>query len=212
MSGTTQCSIRRRLGAHGGTQNSVALSAAILLLITAIATVSFVALPIPGDVASASPSQPTAPTQRDCTSGSVSYTWNGLGLTSPGELHPSDIQMTIDGQTVVDPTFKNYTDASPPTNPPAGLIGLAICATEANAAKTDLLVIQSLGGGTYTMNLTNAVAPDGTTPITSNSTISVNLSDLGSLARYYSFSLVHGVVSSWSPANLGTSSANLSLS
>ena len=184
----------------------------VRLLIATVATIAFIALPIPGSLASGSPSQPTAPSQRDCTSGSLPYTWNGLGLTSPGKLGLADIHMTVDGQTVVDPTFQSYTDASPPTTPPAGMIGLAICPFETNAKKTDVLVIQSLGGGTYTMNLTNGVAPDGTTVVTQASTISFNLSDLGSLARYYSFSLVHGVVSSWSPANLGTDSASLSLS
>lgn len=106
-------------------------------------------VPLHQDLVSATPAQPPGPTQEPSTNGSATLTWNGLGLTSPGELHPSDIQTTVDGPTVVDPTFASYTSS----NPPAGMIGLAICPAEANAAKTGLSVIQSLGGGMYTFNM-----------------------------------------------------------
>jgi hypothetical protein len=135
-----------------------------------------------------------APDQASCDNGSVTYTWTGLGIT-----RPVIASMTVDGETIADPT-----------NPIDGGIGASICANVPLARKTGLTVYRRDGINGHT-DLTGALTPAGH-PITSSSVITINMTNMGQLAQYYAFSLVHGSVSSWTTANLGTASASLSVS
>jgi hypothetical protein len=133
-----------------------------------------------------------APDQASCSSGSTTYTWNSLGIA-----RPVIASMTVDGETVTDPT-----------NPLAGSIGAAVCANVELGRRTGLYVYYHVDGSTNRMDLTGALTPAGN-PITSSSKITITMTNMGDLAKYFSFSLVHGTVSSWTTANLGTNSASL---
>jgi hypothetical protein len=135
----------------------------------------------------------SAPKQSDCNNGSVTYTWTGLGIA-----RPVIASMTVDGETIADPT-----------NPVDGSIGAAVCANVALARKTGLYVYRRTGSNQH-MDLTGALTPAGN-PITASSQITITLTNMGDLAQYYSFSLVHGNVSSWTTSGLGTSSAALTV-
>ena len=135
-----------------------------------------------------------APDQSGCDSGSASFTWSALGIA-----RPVIASMTVDGETVADPT-----------NPDDGSIGAAICPTVDAARKVGLYVYRRDGIDNH-MDLTGAVTPTSHTAITASSHITITLTNMGDLARFYTFSLVHGVVSNWTPAHLGTDAASLTV-
>ncbi len=159
------------------------------------ASVAFFAMAVALTVVGASPARASdgMPTQSQCDSGSTTYTWTGLGIA-----RPVIASMIVDGETIPDPT-----------NPADGSIGAVVCPNVDLARKTGLTVYRRSGSEGH-IDLTGAVTPAGN-PITSSSVITITLTNMGDLARYYSFSLVHGVVSTWTTANLGTSSASLTV-
>lgn len=130
-----------------------------------------------------------APAQDHCDNGSTTYTWDGEGL-----VRPVVATMFVDGEEIVDPH-----------NPEDGSIGAVICPMTEDARKTSLVVVYN-DGGNYSQDLTNAETPDGN-PITADSVIEINMGTMGELSEFYSFSLVHGVVSEWENINLTTEDA-----
>lgn len=66
-----------------------------------------------------------APNQASCDNGSVTYTWDGIGIDRPVVA-----SMTVDGETVPDVT-----------DPEDGSIGVAVCSNYSNARK--------VGGNVY---------------------------------------------------------------
>lgn len=135
----------------------------------------------------------SAPDQASCDSGSTSFTWSGLGIA-----RPVIASMTVDGETIADPT-----------HPTDGSIGAIVCPNVELARKTGLTVYRRSGTDNH-IDLTGALTPAGH-PITASSNITLTLTNMGQLAQYYSYSLVHGVVSTWTTANLGTSTASLTV-
>lgn len=130
--------------------------------------------------------------QSDCDSGTVTYSWSGMGIA-----RPQIASMTVDGETIVDPA-----------NPAPGAIGASICATHPNASGVGLGIYYRDAEGASHQDLANALTPSGKT-VTVNSKIALTMTNLGDLAKWYTFSLVYGSVSSWSTADLGTASASL---
>lgn len=134
------------------------------------------------------------PDQASCDDGSVTYTWEGIGIERPVVT-----SMSVDGQNI--PNFED---------PEAdGDLGVAICSNMEDARKVGVFVFVRDGMGTD-FDLTEGVLPNDD-PVTADSEITITMSNLGELARYYSFSLVHGVVTDWAPQALGTDEAELSL-
>jgi len=131
------------------------------------------------------------PNQSQCDNGSTTYTWTGLGINRPVVA-----SMTVDGETIADPA-----------NPADGGLGVAVCANTTGARKTGITIIRR-SGSDYSRNLTGAVTPLGNA-VTKNSSIRIVLSNMGDLARYFSFALVQGTVTNWTTANLGAASASL---
>lgn len=136
-----------------------------------------------------------APTQSDCNSGSTTYTWDGEGID-----RPSISSLSVDGEEVDDPT-----------NPTDGSIGAAICPSVEQGRRTGLFVYYR-NGSTNDFDLSNAVTPDTSSPITADSDITITLTDMGTgFANRYSFALIHGDVSNWETSNLGTDSASVNV-
>jgi hypothetical protein len=136
------------------------------------------------------------PAQADCDSGSTTFTWDGEGITNP----PRIATLSVDGESVTDPA-----------NPAVGTIGAAICPNVALGRRTGLFVFYQVNSSTRDFELSGAVTPGTSTPITADSEITITLTDMGELARYYSFSLVHGLVTDWQTTNLGTANATVSV-
>jgi hypothetical protein len=133
-----------------------------------------------------------SPDQASCDNGSVTHTWTAVGLA-----RPVIASMTVGGETVPDAT-----------NPTNGRIGAAICANFADARKVGLIFYRKNGSNLH-QDLTGALTPSGN-PVTTNTPISVTMTNLGALAEFYSFSLAYGNVSSWTTSGLGTPGASLS--
>lgn len=133
--------------------------------------------------------------QATCDSGTVTYTWSGMGIT-----RPTISALTIDGETIADPV-------NPTT---AGSIGARICATHPNARGMGLAIYRHDADGSNHQDLSTALTPSGQ-PITANSKITITISNMGQLAKYYTFSLVHGVVSTWTTTGLGSDAATLTV-
>jgi len=134
-----------------------------------------------------------APDQASCTSGSTTYTWNGMGIAPPVVA-----SMSVDGETITDPT-----------NPTVGSIGASVCANVELGRRTGLFVYYHVDGSTNRMDLTGATTPAGH-PITADSKITITMTTMGDLAKYFTFALVHGTVTTWTTANLGSPNASLS--
>jgi hypothetical protein len=175
----------------------VSLSAAVL-----VAT-SFLSVPI----ASATGS-PTlgAPDQASCNSGSTTYIWDTLDHGDP-VAPPTITHMSIK------PTASSASEViADPTNPTLGSIGASVCPNVAMGRRSGMFVyVKTNSGGDF--DLTNGVTPDTESPITGDSeiTITIDAGDMGDLAPYYSFSLVHGYVTNWVTSGLGTSNAALNI-
>ncbi|GEM_PF-4154828 len=136
-----------------------------------------------------------APSQADCNSGSTTYTWDGEGID-----RPVIASLSVDGEVVADPT-----------SPTSGSIGAAICPSTEQGNRTGLFVYYR-NGSTNDFDLTGAVTPDTSSPITADSDITITLTDMGTgFANRYSFALIHGDVSNWETSNLGTDSASVSV-
>ncbi len=164
------------------------------LFAAAVSLFVLVSFSVPSAARAETSTTAMAPDQSQCQSGSTTYTWDALGIA-----RPQIATMSVDGETVADPT-----------NPAEGSIGAAICPNVELGRKTSLFVYYR-HDGLNDFDLTGAVTPGTGLPITASSNISITLTNMGDLAQYYSFSLVHGTVSAWSTANLGTASASLSL-
>ncbi len=136
-----------------------------------------------------------APSQVDCNSGSTTYTWTGEGIDIPVIA-----SLSVDGEEVDDPA-----------NPENGSIGAAICPSVEQGRRTGLFVYYR-NGSTNDFDLSNAVTPDTSSPITADSDITITLTDMGTgFANRYSFALIHGNVSNWETSNLGTDSASVNV-
>lgn len=133
-----------------------------------------------------------SPNQAQCDNGSVTHTWQGIGLD-----RPLVASMTVDGQVVASPE-----------NPVDGGLGVAICAQMSNARKVGLQVVRRQGGD-YHQDLTGALSPNGD-PVTEATDITITLNDLGDNAEHFTFALVTGEVDSWTTTGLGTAAATLS--
>ena len=107
--------------------------------------------------------------------------------------------MTVDGESVPDPT-----------NPAIGSIGAAVCPNVELGRRTGLFIYHHVDAFTNRMELSDATTPAGN-PITSSSVITLTLTNMGDLAQYFSFALVHGTVSTYTTDNLGTPSASLTI-
>lgn len=141
----------------------------------------------------------TAPLQSQCDSGgSTTYTWGDGALTAV--TRPVVASMTVNGEAVPFGQIAAPNDHK---------LGVAICSNMSDARKVGFSVIHR-EGSSYTMGLAGAQTPLGAT-VDENTVISFTLTNLGTLAQYYSFSLVHGIVSDWTTANLGTGSASLTV-
>lgn len=145
-------------------------------------------------VSPASVSAMPAPSQAECTSGSTTYTWDGEGITPP-----TISGLSVDGEDIVDPT-----------SPEDGSLGASICANVEDGRRTGLFVYRR-DGVNNDMDLTGAVTPDSSSPITADSEITITIEDMADLAEFYSFSLVHGYVTNWETSNLGTADASLTI-
>ncbi|HSI21175.1 MAG TPA: hypothetical protein VLA04_05795 [Verrucomicrobiae bacterium] len=133
------------------------------------------------------------PDQASCESGSTTYTWNGMAIA-----RPVIASMSVDGEVIADPT-----------NPAIGSIGAAICANVELGRRSSLFVYHHVDAFTNDMELSAAVTPTSHAAITADSKITITMTNMGDLAKYFSFALVHGHVDSWTTANLGTDAASL---
>lgn len=113
-----------------------------------------------------------------------------------GIASPVVASMTVDGEDVVTP-------ATPADNS----LGVTICPGTALGARTGLSVYYHTSSGN-TSDLTNAKTPSGAA-ITEASQITITMNNLGDNAKYFTFALVHGLVSSWVTTGLGTAAASL---
>jgi len=134
------------------------------------------------------------PDQTSCNTGMGSLSWSTMGIARPVVA-----SMTVDGETIADPT-----------TPVLGSIGAAVCAAQDLGRFTGVYVYYHHLDGGNQMDLTGAQTPAGNL-ITSSSNIVLTLSNLGDNAQYYTFSLIHGTVSNWATANLGGSSASVNI-
>lgn len=159
--------------------------------LTVLASLSIV-LVLAAPSASAAVSD-NVPSQSECDSGSITYPWNTISAA-----RPVIASMSVDGDPIADPT-----------NPADGKIGAAICSNMSDARKIGLTVYRRDGINQHS-DLTGATTPSGA-PITASSDITITMTNLGDLAEYYTFSLVHGVVSNWQTSNLGAANASLSI-
>lgn len=135
-----------------------------------------------------------APDQAGCTSGSTNFTWNGMNIA-----RPVIASMSVDGETIADPT-----------NPVDGSLGAAICPNVELGRRTGLYVYMK-NGSSNDMDLTNAVTPIGSHPLTVNSLITITINNFGDLAPYFSFALVHGNVTNYATTNLGLANATMTI-
>lgn len=132
--------------------------------------------------------------QSSCNGGSsFIYAWSSMGISPPVVA-----SLKIDDEDMPDPA-----------NPANGFLGTAVCAGTDKGARTGLQIYyHSADGASDTDDLTGLTTPGGHT-ITTSSKITVTLTNMGDLAKYFNFALVHGTVSSWKTANLGTATASL---
>lgn len=171
----------------------------VLLLLISIIAVSAMFTPI---AAHADPVTFGMPSQDSCDNQMGSQSWNTLGID-----RPVITSMTVGGETV------------DPLNPVNDSIGAVVCANTPGANRVGLSVFrrhdtfntepghESELLQSYFADLDGATTPDTHTPITSSTPIVMSISLGSDIGQDYSFSLVHGDVSSWSPTGLGTTSA-----
>jgi len=163
---------------------------------------TFVAVPI----AHATGSTVGAPGQSGCESGgSTGYLWSSLNHGDP-VVRPTISSLSIKADAgASSEVISNF------ENPSVGDLGATICPGVAMGRRTGLFIYSNtVSGGDF--DLTGKLTPNGAT-ITADSeiTITIDAGDMGGLAPYYSFSLVHGYVTNWVTSGLGTSNAALNV-
>lgn len=147
------------------------------------------------------------PDQSSCEAGgSTTYRWDNLDDGAAVE-RPVITSMSVKASSNV-----SAETISDPTDPEIGSIGATICPNVALGRRTGLTVYTKTVAGND-INLSDAVTPSTSSPITENSEITITISagDMGDLAPYYSFSLIHGYVVNWVTSGLGTANAALSV-